>query len=499
MNKHEAISQLKAINHKLEHLSSASALIQWDMRTGAPKKALSDRGQLLAFLAGEAHKLKTSERLPAIFEALEAEPALTDAEYGMLRQTKKQYVQNKQIPVERKEFYSKTISLAEAAWMESKGKNDWATFQPHLRSVIDIQKEMAEYYGYDKNIYDALLDQYEPDITTEQLDSVFSELRTACIDLLDKVRCSDIEIDRSCLSGIYYEAEKKEFMIRLLEKMGFDFDAGRLDVSLHPFTTGFGKNDIRITTFASGSDFTAALFACIHEGGHGIYEQNIADELKGTGLATGVSMGIHESQSRFYENMLGRSEAFWDFFYPYLQEEFPAFSTIRQDTFFKAVNAVVPDPIRIKADELTYNLHIIIRYELEKALLNDTLSVEDLPDAWNEKYKKYLGISPKNYAEGVMQDTHWASGAIGYFPSYALGNLYSAQFFSKLKQDIPDVMKRVAKGEFGLVKGWLGDNIHRHGSVYLPEELIVRVTGEKLQARYFVEYLNEKYSKIYGL
>lgn len=494
-----AWKQLKEINRSLEHLGALSALAQWDMRTGMPPKAMPDRSEILAFLSAETHKLHTDDRIPELLEAAKASADLTDVERAMIRETEKRYLQAKKVPVDRMAAYTKTLSESEAVWQAARDTNDWNGFQPHLEQVMEFQKEMVDYYGYEEARYDALLDQYEPGATVKQLEVVFSQLRDASVALLDEIRGSGVQIDRSCLSGEFAQQEQKAFAANVLRTMGFDFEAGRLDVSAHPFTTAFCNKDIRITTFYPAGEFAMPLFASIHESGHGIYEQQISDFLKGTGLATGVSMGIHESQSRLFENMLGRSRAFWDHFYPQLQAAMPAFAAVEKEQFYRAINAVEPGAIRIRADELTYNLHIIIRYELEKALLEDALTVAELPDAWNEKYRKYLGVSPASYAEGVMQDIHWASGAVGYFPSYALGNLYSAQFIHRMEQELPDWKQQVAQGQFEGVCSWLGKNIHCHGSVYLPNQLVKKVTGESLQPRYFIQYLQEKFGEIYEL
>jgi carboxypeptidase Taq len=281
--------------------------------------------------------------------------------------------------------------------------------------------------------------------------------------------------------------------------MGFDFEAGRLDESVHPFTINFNNKDVRITTHYDELDFRSALFGTIHEGGHAIYEQDIADELTGTLLDTGVSMGIHESQSRYYENILGRSKEFWKFFFPEAKSRFSQFNGISFEEFYKGINKVEPSLVRIEADELTYSLHIIIRYELEKALINGEIEVRDLPELWNAKYKEYLGIEPNNDAEGVLQDVHWSGGSFGYFPSYALGNLYGAQFLSKMLKDMPDYYADIEDGKLDKIHKWLNENIHKHGAVYKPADLVKMVTGEELSSKYFIEYLNKKYCEIYDL
>jgi carboxypeptidase Taq len=305
--------------------------------------------------------------------------------------------------------------------------------------------------------------------------------------------------DDAFSKSIFPTDAQERFSRYVLEKMGYDFGAGRIDVSVHPFTITMGQNDVRITTHYYENDPLSALYSCIHEGGHAIYEQNIDPALIGTMLMTGASMGIHESQSRFYENLIGRSRAFWEFFYTEAQKEFPQLYGVPLETFYKAVNAVKPSLIRIEADELTYSLHIIIRYELEKAIFDGGANVDELPAMWNAKYKEYMGVEPQNDGEGILQDTHWSGGDFGYFPSYALGNLYGAQFLHTMKKDMPDLEQRIASGDLMCVNDWLKEHVHRFGAVYLPEELIRKVTGEPLTAKYFIDYLNGKYRDAYGL
>ncbi len=353
---------------------------------------------------------------------------------------------------------------------------------------------------YNGNKYNALLDIYEPGTTTEKLDSLFGELRDAIVSLLDKIKQSGYTPDTKFFTKSFSKTSQEKFGKIIMDKMGYDYkNAGRIDESAHLFTTNFGNKDVRITNHYYENDFRSALFSFIHESGHGIYEQDIPDDLQGTLLGTGASMGIHESQSRFYENIIGRSKEFWKFFYPEALKMFPQFQGVDLDEFYDGINNVDPSLIRTEADELTYSLHVIIRYEIEKSLINGDVKVHDLPKVWNEKYKEYLGVEPKNDAEGVLQDMHWSDGSFGYFPSYALGNLYGAQFLNKMVQDIPNVFDEISKGNLSIVHNWLSDNIHKYGAVYKPVDLIKKVTGEELTAKYFIDYLNEKYISIYKL
>ncbi len=495
----QKVEEFKEYLKKLEYLNSAIGVLYWDMRVGIPKKAVPYRSEVVGYLSTEAYKLETSDKMKEYIDYLSNVDGLDKVTQSMVENVKKNYEKTKKIPEDRNKEYIILTSEAESKWEEAKEKSDFAMFKPYLEKLVDFQKELIGYWGYEGNMYDTLLDFYEPGFTVEKIDSIFSELRDAIVNLLNRIKESGHTTNIECLKGSFPKENQERLGLKILNEMGYDFEAGRMDVSVHPFTIGFHNKDVRITTGYIENDFTSSVFSCVHEGGHAIYEQNIADELIGTTLATGVSSGIHESQSRFYENIIGRSRAFWKHFYPDLIKEFPQFEKVDFEDFYGAINTVRPSLIRVDADELTYCLHIIIRYEIEKALINGKVKVEDLPEIWNQKYKEYLGVEPENDADGVLQDVHWAGGSFGYFPSYALGNLYSAQFYAKMLKDIPDVMERVEKGDLKVVKDWLNENIHKHGAVYKPSELIKMVTGEELSAKYFIDYLNRKYSEVYGL
>lgn len=493
------LGEFKEYLKKLEYLNDAIGVLYWDMRVSIPKKAIPYRGEMLGYLSGEAYKLQTSDTMKEFIDFFVKVDDLDDVTKSMVESARKNYDQTKKIPENKYKEYTILTSNAEAAWEEAKEKSDFEIFRPYLESLVSFNKEFIGYWGYNENKYDTLLDFYEPGITVKELDRVFGDLRDAIVTLLNKIKSSDVKPNVEPFKKYFSKEEQEEFSKFVLNVMGYDFEAGRLDVSTHPFTINFGNKDVRITTHYYDNEFRSALFSSIHEGGHAIYEQNIPDELKGTMLATGVSMGIHESQSRFYENILGRSLEFWKYFYPEVQNRFKQFEGVSLEEFYRGVNTVEPSLIRTEADELTYSLHVIIRYEIEKALINGEVEVKDLPHIWNEKYKEYLGVEPKNDAEGVLQDMHWSDGSFGYFPSYALGNLYGAQFLNKMLKDMPDMYNDIEKGNLNNIREWLKKNIHMHGSVYKPSQLIKGVTEEELNAKYFIEYLNDKYSKIYKL
>ena len=494
------LTELKEYLKKIEYLNSTISLLHWDSMVNMPKEAMEYRSEMIGYLAGESYKLTTSEKMKAFIDSFTGMEDLDLITKAMLENITKEYQKATKIPEAEFVQYEIDKALSQSAWEEGKKKKDFSIFKPHLAKMIAANKKFSEYWGFVDNKYDGLLDIYEPGMTTERLDLVFGELREALVDLLRNIQNSDRKTDDAILKGNYSIDSQRKLGEAILEKLGYDFEKrGRIDVSAHPYTTNFGNKDVRITTKYNTTDFRPAIFSLIHEGGHGIYEQNIPDELLGTSLATGASMGMHESQSRFYENVLGKSMEFWSYFYPKFQETYPELERVDLKSFYQAINCVEPSLIRIDADELTYSLHVIIRYEMEKLLINGDIPIDDVPRLWNEKYKEYLGVTPEHDGEGVLQDVHWSGGDFGYFPTYALGNLYGAQIFHKLKEDLPDWNRQVEGGDFSSITKWLNENVHQYGATFKPAELIRKVTGEELTAKYFIEYLNEKFGKLYGV
>lgn len=492
------IDEVKSHIGEIEKINKAIGLLYWDMKTYMPKKSLDSKAGVLEYLSELEFKLTTGDKVLEFINFFEDKMDKLDlVDRVMIETLKRNYDETKKIPKEKYLEYVGVSAKSEAAWEEAKEKSDFSIFEPHLEKVVRYQKEFIDYWGYKDNKYDTLLDKYERGITVEKLDIIFGELRDGIVELLNKIQNSNKKISNDILSGNFPIKAQEKLSKDVLTKMGFDFEAGRLDVSVHPFTLDMGNKDVRLTTHYYENEITSALLSSIHEGGHGIYEQGVSDLLEGTGLAGGVSMGIHESQSRFYENLIGRSKEFWTYFLPLVKENFESFKDISLDKFYEAINYVKPSLIRVEADELTYSLHIIIRYEIEKALINGEIEVSDLPRVWNEKYKEYLGIEPTNDGEGVLQDMHWSDGSFGYFPSYALGNVYGAQMLNKLLQERPDTFKEVSEGKLEGIREWLNENVHKHGCVYSPTELIKNITGEEINTKYFLEYLNNKYLSIY--
>lgn len=495
----QKLTEFKDYLSRIEYLQSACGVLSWDLEVYIPDKGVPYRSEVLGYLSGELYKLQTSEKMKEYIDYFLKVDDMDETTKAMVMNAKKEYEETKKLPEKRFIEYSILTSNAGSVWQKAKGGSDYNLFKPYLEKIINFNKEFIGYWGYKECKYDTLLDLYEPGITVKKLDKVFGELKEAIVLLLEKIKASGVNINDEFFKKKFTKEEQRDFNEFILRKMGFDFEAGRVDESEHPFTTEFCNSDVRITNHYYENEFRSALFSAIHEGGHAIYEQDIPEDLKGTMLRHGVSMGIHESQSRFYENILGRSISFWQYFYPEAQKRFPQFKGVSLEDFYRGINTVKPSLIRTESDELTYSLHVIIRYEIEKAFINGEVGIDKLPELWNEKYEEYLGVRPENDTEGILQDMHWSGGSIGYFPSYALGNLYGAQFLKSMEKDIPDLYEKISKGELNVVHEWLKEKIHKYGSIYKPTELLKKVTGEELTARYFIEYLNKKYSKIYNI
>lgn len=487
---------------KMQNYHEAISVIYWDMRTGAPKKGLEQRAEVIGTLSSEVFALQTSNELGEMLAALEAKQGELDfVTKRLFEEVKKSYDESKKIPADEYKAYVILQAKTENAWEEAKEKSDFALFLPYLKEVVAYQKKFINYWGIKNGSpYNTLLDKYEPDMTTDILDKVFGQLRETIVPLVKAIQASPNKPDTAMLFKHFPKEGQHAASLELLEKLGYDFDAGRLDETVHPFMIGLNSGDIRVTTKYDENDFRSAVFGTIHECGHALYEQNIDPKLMGLPLATGTSMGIHESQSLFYENFVGRNPAFWQNNFEVLQKNSPAqFGDVTVEEFLAAINFVEPSLIRIEADELTYPLHIMIRYEIERELFNGDLQVEDLPQVWNDKYEEYLGVRPANDAEGVLQDTHWSGGSFGYFPSYALGYMYAAQWKHAMDKDIANFDELCGKGELLPIREWLTDKVHQYGALKKPFELLNEATGEGLNAQYLADYLKEKYTKLYQL
>ncbi|HZG55533.1 MAG TPA: carboxypeptidase M32 [Paenibacillus sp.] len=497
----QRLAEYLELTKKMKSYEEALGVLYWDMRTGAPRKGLETRAEVIGVLSTELFKLSTSDRMGELLAAL-TEPAAFESLSRLHRrsvtESKKDYDRSKKIPPEMYQKYVVLASQAESVWEEAKPNNDFATFRPYLEQVVDYQKQFIELWGYGENKYDTLLDAYEPGMTVTKLDAVFGALRETLVPLVAAIAAKPA-LDTAFMNRKVPTEQQRAFSEFILKEIGYDFAAGRLDPTTHPFATGLNPGDVRVTTRYIEDDVKNSLFSTIHEGGHALYEQNVSPALIGTNLCTGTSMGIHESQSRLWENMIGRSRPFWERYYGDFQRIVPAFADVPMEDFYRAVNEVKPSLIRTEADELTYNLHIMIRYELEKRLMNDELQVADLPEAWNAMYKEYLGIEPPNDELGVLQDVHWSGGGFGYFPSYSLGNMYAAQMMDAMRAALPTFDADVAAGRFDPIKAWLTEKIYTHGKLLTPSEVIRNVAGAELDPTYLTTYLEAKYKEIYAL
>lgn len=482
--------------HEIDAYREVSMLTYWDLRTKIPKKAVEQRSEVVGFLADKIHQLETSNQMKEYIDTLK-ESTKDEIIYQAVLECEENYYRSSKIPKNEYKEYVMLQSKSEAVWQEARDTADFSLFQPYLEKLVEYNKRFANYWGYEENIYDALLHNYEPGVTTKILDELFPKIKHALTELLSKIENTK-QIPNTSLLHVHFPKEKqKAFATKVINDFGYDFDAGRLDDTIHPFEITLNQRDVRITTRYDEYDFRMAIFGIIHEAGHALYEQNISEKLARTPLASGTSMGIHESQSLFWENIVSRSKPFWQHYFNEFREYAPNdFDDLNIDSFYNAINEVKASFIRIEADELTYPLHIMIRYELEKDLINGDIKVKELPYLWNEKMNDYLGIKPPTDREGVLQDIHWAGGDFGYFPSYALGYMYAAQFNNTLKNKM-DVNELISSGNFTPIRQWLTDNIHQYGKMKKPLEIIKDVTQENLNPDYLIQYLTEKYKEIY--
>jgi len=494
-----SIDTLRNVASELKLVEGMIELLGWDQQVNMPSKGVDGRAKQSAFLSELYHKKLVSKELGIAIKNLESnKEKLELLDRALLRNISHDFKKAIKIPSELVREIAETASKGQSVWEKAKKDSNFKMFSPYLKKMVDLQIQVCEKVGYKKSPYDVLLDDYEEGMTEEKLDNLFPKLRDETIKLLDKIKKSKKKTKKVNLRVPI--DKQKEMSKVVLDKIGYDFEAGRKDEAEHPFTVGVAPQDIRITTHYYEEDFTRALASTIHECGHALYEQGVDKKLLLTGLDEGISLGMHESQSRMWENVIGRSKNFWKYFIPRFKEIHPKFlKGVRINDFLLVLNEVKPSLIRIFADEVTYNLHIILRYEIEKGLIKKKIKVKDLPEIWNSKMKEYLDIKPKKDSEGVLQDVHWSSGYIGYFPTYTLGNMYAAQFWHALKKAVKNVDNRIAKGDLKCVLSWLRKEIHRFGHIYTADELCKKVTGKTLDASFLVKYLNEKCGKLYGI
>ncbi len=486
---------------KMQALGAAMTLFSWDAETGgAPKDSMDLTSRIVGSLSSQYFEAMVNDEVRSLLKDLKDAEDLTEVQAAIVREMVKNLEDMEKIPPEEYREFSELQAKSTIEWAKAKQNNDYEAFVPTLEKIVSFSKKFAGYSRKDgQSLYDAMLDEYEESFLQEVVDPFFASLKENIVPLLKKVAAKNDTIDKSALQQPFDVDKQKELNRWLAEYIGFDFDKGILAESEHPFTTGLHNHDVRITSHYYEDAMESAIFSTIHEGGHAIYEMNVDDELTLTPVGGGASCGMHESQSRFMENMIGRSRAFWEPIYGKVQEMFPEqLGDVSLDAFVKMINKAEPGLIRTESDELTYCLHVMIRYEIEKELIDGDLTVEELPKVWNEKYEAYLGVKPETDSEGVLQDIHWSQGSIGYFPSYALGNAFAAQIYHTMEQEI-DIDGALRAGDLKIITDWLKEKIHRFGQVKKSRQLLKDVTGEDFNPQYYIDYLTEKFTEVYDL
>ncbi len=495
--------ELCTLSRQAALLESIEAVLGWDERTYMPTAAGEYRAEQMTFISGQVHRRRTDPRIGELLASLANSAPAGDRHSDAattIRQLQRDYDKRVKLPQALVEELTRASVLGQQAWVKARKENDFASFSPHVEKLYGLKRQQAECLGYREHPYDALLDDFEPEANTSEVTAVLADLRDELAPLVQAIMQSGKKAPVEILSRDYPQGAQEAFGKGAAAAIGFDFQRGRLDVTHHPFCSGMGPHDCRITTRYDEKFFPSAFFGILHESGHGIYDQGLRPEQFGLPPGTYLSLGIHESQSRMWENLVGRSRAFWRHFFPQLTQAFPAALTgVSPEQWFWAINNVQPSLIRVEADEATYNLHIIIRFELEQALLTRNLPVNELPGAWREKYRQYLGIEPPTDADGCLQDIHWSAALIGYFPTYSLGNLYASQFFEQADRDLGGVDEQLARGEFEPLRTWLQQNIHQRGQCYSAAELVQLVTGEPLSHAPLMRHLRGKLGPLYGL
>jgi carboxypeptidase Taq len=495
----ETILEFQERCRTLSDLKAVASILSWDQETMMPAKGATSRARQRATTAAIYHQKLTDPKLTGLIKQLE-DMDLNDLEYRSLQEIQREQAKALRLPQRLVEDLAETTATAYEYWVKARQGSDYSTFAPWLEKIIVLKREEAERLAMSESLYENLLDEFEPGMKESELETIFRKVRPHLTRLLERITSATRYSSVQRIEGHFPIPDQERFGREILNAMGFDWEAGRLDKSPHPFCTGFSPLDVRITTRYSPKDFSASLFGVIHEGGHALYEQGLDPSQYGLPICEAISLGIHESQSRLWENHVGRSKDFWSFWLPRLKATFRnQLDDISLEHFVLSVNLVESSPIRVTADEVTYGLHIIVRFELEKALLNGELDVKSLPAEWNTRMESYLGIRPKNDAEGVLQDIHWSHGLVGYFPTYLLGNLYAAQIMQHAEQTIPDLTMKIAGGDLLSLREWLRANVHLLGKVLTANELIQELTGEPLAPDYFVNYLTAKFGALYEL
>lgn len=498
----EKLNRLKEMLGEVSDLNHSASVLGWDQQVNMPPAGGEARGQQLGTLGKLALEKFTTDEVGKLIDDLKQElngaDSASDAA-ALIRVAARDYDKFKRVPPEFISERAVVSSKAFQAWRQARANSDFSIFQPHLEKVLELVHRYISFFPPADHPYDTLLNDFEPGMKTAEVKTIFDGLRPKQVELI-KAIASRKQLKDDFLHQKYNERKLMDFSENVITKFGYDWSRGRLDKAPHPFASTFSVNDVRITTRFEDDSPLATLFSTLHESGHAMYEQGVDPDYERTPLAGGTSLAVHESQSRMWENLVGRSLPFWEHFYPALRKTFPRkLEGVSLKSFYKAINKVEPSLIRVNADEATYNLHIMLRLELEVAMVEGKLAIKDLPEIWNTKMQEYLGVTPPNDAKGVLQDIHWSGGMIGYFSTYALGNLISVQLWEKISQDIPDLDSQIHKGDFGPLLDWLRRNVHKYGKKYEPQTLVEKVTGSKITYEPYIRYLTKKFGEIYGL
>ncbi len=493
--------ELLEISNRLRNIQRALYLLAWDERTYMPKGAVEGRSESKAELSRLYHQKLTSEKTKKCIEKLSKESnqaELDEVQRAAVREMTRDFERRYRVPDELIKKMSKTSTKAQSAWETARERSDFEHFLPHLKKQVELKKEAAEYIGYKNEPYDAHIDEFEPGFTAEKIKKIFEPMKKQLSSMVLEILSTDIKPGEGVFEGKKFAIDKqRKFCHRLAESLGYDYEHGRLDKAVHPFTMGM-DDDVRITNRYTEENINS-IFSLMHETGHALYEQGLPSEWYGHPLGRRISMGYHESQSRMWENFVGRSKEFLDYVFPKLCEEFPRLEDVSKEGFYRRINRVKPTFIRVEADEVTYNLHIALRYDIELGLFREEIEPEETKVVWENKMEEYLDIRPDDASKGVLQDVHWSTGQFGYFPSYALGNLYAAQIFRTAEKEIEDLNKKIAEGNFDSLRDWSKEKIHRYGRRYKAEEMTKKLTGERLNEKYHIDHLEDKYKPIYGL
>ncbi|HVD47561.1 MAG TPA: carboxypeptidase M32 [Candidatus Limnocylindria bacterium] len=499
----DGLQRLKEILGEVSDVNRAAAVLAWDQETYMPPGGIANRADQLTTLRRISHIRFTADDVGSLLDEVGAEVSrlpFDSDEASLVRVTRRDYEQARKLPLELVAEVARAGATARPIWQKAREDVDFKLFAPYLEKNVELNRRIADALGYERRPYDALLDRTEPGLTTDQLETIFADLKQAIVPLVGDVARHADAVDDAVLYRGFDPDLQLSYALQVVTKLGYELERGRQDISTHPFTISFGPGDVRITTRVSRDFFSECLFGSIHEAGHGMYNQGIGLGLDRTPLWSGASPGVHESQSRLWENLVGRSAGFWRYFYPSLRDAFPApLKGVDEDGFFRAVNRSYPSLIRVEADEVTYNLHILLRFELENELLEGSLKVKDLPEAWNARVKSYLGIDVPNDREGVLQDIHWSGVSFATFPAYTLGNLMGAQLMEKARGDVSDLDGHIERGEFEVLLRWLQSNVYRHGRKFTPNELMERVTGRPLTSGPWIAYVRKKFGDLYAI